>query len=337
MKIALITTGGTIGSAVTDGVTNVSEAADIELKKALLSATEGRDDIVIRPAADILSENMTPDVFRLIAGAIRTALNENKYEGIIVTHGTDTLTFSANALALMFSDTPIPIVLLSANAPLASGGNGRENLAAALTLIRERLCGVFVVYANEKDSVSVHLGARLVESDEMTGYVRSIGNVAFGRVLEGRFVYNDAPTNPLPLFLKSPGRASGFTDISTDIVTIHSRSMLDFDMYLSPSKPPRACVVKTYHSGTVPGAAGKYGIGSFIERAEMAGAKVVLAPVNSALAPYASSIRAYKKALVARDISFGTAVAKVMLALGSGMDVGEVLEREYAFERFGTR
>ena len=142
MKIALITTGGTIGSAVTDGVTNVSEAADIELKKALLSATEGRDDIVIRPAADILSENMTPDVFRLIAGAIRTALNEKKYEGIIVTHGTDTLTFSANALALMFSDTPIPIVLLSANAPLASGGNGRENLAAALTLIRERLCGV---------------------------------------------------------------------------------------------------------------------------------------------------------------------------------------------------
>ena len=69
----------------------------------------------------------------------------------------------------------------------------------------------------------------------------------------------------------------------------------------------------------------------------MAGAKVVLAPVNSALAPYASSIRAYKKALVARDISFGTAVAKVMLALGSGMDIGEVLEREYAFERFGTR
>ena len=62
-------------------------------------------------AVEILSENLFPSVWETLINAIE-AENISQYDGIIVTHGTDTLAFTAAALSLYFNAIKIPLLLV---------------------------------------------------------------------------------------------------------------------------------------------------------------------------------------------------------------------------------
>jgi glutamyl-tRNA(Gln) amidotransferase subunit D len=68
----------------------------------------GRANYRGRVVANILSENMDPGIWQDLARAIRDEI-ESGADGVVVMHGTDTMQFSATAMALML-DTPVPIV-----------------------------------------------------------------------------------------------------------------------------------------------------------------------------------------------------------------------------------
>jgi len=133
--LSIVSTGGTIASRIdyrTGAVTSQFDANDI------LTAIPGLGAIAryrTRQLYQILSENMTPLIWRELARAIHEEVR-NGAEGVIVTHGTDTMSYTAAALSFMVQ-SPVPIVLVgsqrSADRPSSDNVMNAVCSAAAAT------------------------------------------------------------------------------------------------------------------------------------------------------------------------------------------------------------
>lgn len=190
-KILVIETGGTFATKSVGGIRSLAIGdADIYTKKEVLEAKKkyGFEFDIIRPIYT-LSENMTLKKLNVIIDSIRT-INLNNYKGIILTHGTDTMAYSANVLSMLFSTKGLPLVLVGANHPLdLEISNGIINFVSAIDFIfTANTQGVFVIYKNERGEIQVHLGSRIKQMDQsLDGYNR-YKNKEFGEIVEGKFV-----------------------------------------------------------------------------------------------------------------------------------------------------
>ncbi|MCD6478317.1 MAG: Glu-tRNA(Gln) amidotransferase subunit GatD [Candidatus Diapherotrites archaeon] len=111
--VTILHTGGTIASRVdyaTGGVSPSFDANDLlALFPELLKIARIRSVFL----SNIFSEDMRFEHYTRLAKAIMAELN-HKPKGIIVTHGTDTMHYTASALSFMFENLPIPIILVGA-------------------------------------------------------------------------------------------------------------------------------------------------------------------------------------------------------------------------------
>ena len=106
--IALISTGGTIASTVDYRTGAVTAQFDAEDVLRAVPELAGRANYRGRVVANILSENMTPDVWTDLAEAVHEEI-DNGADGVVVMHGTDTMQYTAAALSFTL-DTPVPVV-----------------------------------------------------------------------------------------------------------------------------------------------------------------------------------------------------------------------------------
>ena len=106
--ISLISTGGTIASTVDYRTGAVTAQFDAEDVLRAVPDLAGLANYRGRVVANILSENMTPDVWQDLAHAVHQEI-EAGVDGVVVMHGTDTMQFTASALSFML-DTPVPVV-----------------------------------------------------------------------------------------------------------------------------------------------------------------------------------------------------------------------------------
>ena len=119
-NILIVFTGGTIGSKRSGGgVVDVDERAGCELLHRY--ARSDRQPVhfdTVQPY-QTLSENMNPGHWLSLAACLRERLaGPARHDGVIVTHGSDTLPYTAAMLSYAFADAPVPIVLVAANYPL---------------------------------------------------------------------------------------------------------------------------------------------------------------------------------------------------------------------------
>ena len=145
MKILVIFTGGTIGSTVKDGWISADNTAKYTL---IENYKNSFGDSVCFDTCEpyfMLSENLSAKHLNLLTESVKEALSKD-FDGIIITHGTDTLHFSAAAIHLAFSGADIPIVFVSANYPLENAlSNGQANFEAAVKLIQSGISsGVYI-------------------------------------------------------------------------------------------------------------------------------------------------------------------------------------------------
>jgi glutamyl-tRNA(Gln) amidotransferase subunit D len=77
----------------------------------------------------ILSENMRPEYWQKLAGKIAKIANSGR-DGVIIGHGTDTMSFTAAALSFMLKDLSIPVVLVG-----SQRSSDRPSSDAAINLI----------------------------------------------------------------------------------------------------------------------------------------------------------------------------------------------------------
>ncbi len=111
--IALLATGGTIASAPTkDGLVPALTGAEL----VRLSGAETICRVISRDVFALDSSNIQPEEWRILAGAAREALNT--CDGAVVTHGTDTMAYSAAALSYMLCGHEKPVVFTGAQLPI---------------------------------------------------------------------------------------------------------------------------------------------------------------------------------------------------------------------------
>jgi len=333
-KICVIFTGGTIGSSTQGGKVGLRQ----ESKSLLIAKYKKRYGTAVqfdelRPL-NILSENVQPADLEKMVECVR-GVDKTAYDGIIITHGTDTLCFTANLFSQIFCDIQIPVVFVSALYPLDDErSRGVENFAGAVTFIQSvDFGGVFVSFENYGERCKIHLASRLISATQISGEYESILKVAFGEVADGWFIYNENPINPTLRQLKLPRKPCGAQKLCTEMVTIQAHSLLNFDFYRFNEVKPKAVMVQLYHSGTVCTEGEEANFKKFLAYCKKLNIPVVIAPIDSRARIYESALGLPELCTAAYDISFEMATAKVLLALGSNVEIKEVLENNYFFEK----
>lgn len=333
-RICVIFTGGTIGSYASGNTVDLSsddKSALISLYRQKYGAEIAFDE---RRPLDILSENIQFTDLDAMAACLR-AIDKSKYDGIIITHGTDTLSFTATLFSQIFCDISIPVVFVSALYPLNDErSRGVENFAGAVAFIeKESLSGVYVSFRNEFENLRIHLASRITVAEQISGRFSSVMGAPLCEWTDGVFVYSDSPYMPTKEQINSVRKPYGRYDLCKDIVTIRARSFLDFSYYNFGQKKPKAVIIELYHSGTVCTAGEETNVLKFIDYCRNLGIKVILSPVDSSARVYASAFELQDKCILAYNTSFEMTVIKVMLALGSGREIEAELQSNNFFEK----
>ena len=129
MSIALLATGGTIACTQTEnGLAPTLSASDLleHLHSPLPCPVIPRDVFCMD------SSNMQPEEWSMLARAIVEALRE--CDGVVVTHGTDTMAYTAAALSFMLCGVGKPVILTGSQLPLSHPlTDARINLLRAFT------------------------------------------------------------------------------------------------------------------------------------------------------------------------------------------------------------
>ena len=167
-KILMLTTGGTIASAPTEG--GLAPQGSNEILSNMGVSSAGMDfDLEVREILTLDSSNIQPEEWKIIAQAIFDGFEG--FDGIVVTHGTDTMGYTASMMPFMVQHPPIPVVFTGSQVPIAVPlTDGVFNLLSAFTMAMSGKPGIFVAFDRK-----IILGCRAVK-------VRTTGFNAFESV-----------------------------------------------------------------------------------------------------------------------------------------------------------
>lgn len=129
-KILIIYTGGTIGMVETpDGLQPFDFSHLMDNVPKVGNLGYQIDSVQFKNPID--SSNMNPQYWSEIVKPI--AENYDKYDGFVVLHGTDTMAYTASALAFMLRNLRKPVVITGSQLPIGdTREDGTENLISAL-------------------------------------------------------------------------------------------------------------------------------------------------------------------------------------------------------------
>ena len=154
--ILLLTTGGTIASRPTDeGLAPSLDGEDLARSIPFLTDSY---TVTVRDILHLDSSNIQPEEWQLIAQAVYA--ERRAYDGIVITHGTDTMAYTASVLSFMLRGIPIPVVLTGSQLPIEHPlTDALENLRIAFAMACSGAPGIFVAFDRK-----VILGCRAVKT-----------------------------------------------------------------------------------------------------------------------------------------------------------------------------
>ena len=162
-RILLLTTGGTIASI--PGGEGLEPQRSVVMEREL-EQLRTYYDITVRDVMCLDSSNIRPEEWQLIARAIYE--NRDGFDGIVVSHGTDTMAYTASAVTFMLPGIDKSVVFTGSQLPLADMlSDGPDNLRTAFAMAASGKPGVFLAFDRK-----VMLGCRAVK-------VRASGFSAF--------------------------------------------------------------------------------------------------------------------------------------------------------------
>lgn len=310
-SILMIETGGTFATEVKEnglrgiGSSSVFDYDDVAEKVK-------REDFVFetRRPFRILSENMTIGRLESLMAECRK-VDFAAYDGVIVTHGTDTLAYSVNLIAFALGKVNIPFVFVSADRPLSDPrSNGLDNFIAALDLIAAGEKGVFAVYRNGDGRVYVHRGGRLCQMDHIHPGFFSAGEVYAGEIVDHRFIPNpDRRNREVKEALPFPG-----SKLSKGILQIHPYPGLDYSRFSLDGV--EGILHETYHTGMFCAAGERENL-DFLLSAVKRDIPVVVVGGTAGEERYESDLKGTERLIFVDDTAAEAVYAKMMLALAN--------------------
>ena len=312
-KILLLTTGGTIAS-LPGGEGLEPQRSDVMERE--LNQLRTYYDITVKDVMCLDSSNIRPEEWQLIA---RWIFEERTgFDGIVVSHGTDTMAYTASAVTYMLPNIDVPVVFTGSQLPLADMlSDGPDNLRTAFAMAAAGHPGVFLAFDRK-----VMLGCRAVK-------VRASGFSAFESV-NARYaalVSNQGLVVDPEVLPKRTGEAELRTDISRNVFLLKLTPGLNpavFDMLAAMGY--KGIVVEAFGLGGVnvlhKGLRG-------IHRAVEDGISVVITTQclydSANLQVYQVGNKLLELGVIqGRDMTSEAAMTKLMWAIGQGMEPDQI-------------
>lgn len=312
-KILLLTTGGTIAS-VPGGQGLEPQRSDVMERE--LEQLRTYYEITVRDVICLDSSNIRPEEWQLIARSIFEG--REGFDGIVVSHGTDTMAYTSSAVTFMLPDIDLPVVFTGSQLPLADMlSDGPDNLRTAFAMAASGYPGVFLAFDRK-----VMLGCRAVK-------VRASGFSAFESVnaryaaqVSNRGLVVDERVLPRP-----SGPARLCVEISQNVFLLKLTPGLNpavFDMLAAMGY--KGIVIEAFGLGGVnvlhKGLRG-------IRRAVEDGISVVVTTQclydSANLEVYQVGGKLLELGVIqARDMTSEAAMTKLMWALGQGLDPEQI-------------
>lgn len=163
-RILVLATGGTIASQNSEE--GLVPSINIKELFASISGITQHYDITAKDILHLDSSNIQPEEWKIIANHIYQSYHD--YDGIIITHGTDTMAYTASVLSFMLQNISIPVVLTGSQLPIHNPlTDAIDNIRCAFAMASTGHPGIFLAF-NRK----IILGCRAVK-------VRTTGFDAF--------------------------------------------------------------------------------------------------------------------------------------------------------------
>jgi len=311
--ILLLTTGGTIAS-LPGGEGLEPQRANVMERE--LEQLRIHYRITVKDVMCLDSSNIRPEEWQQLAQQIYDL--RQGFDGIVISHGTDTMAYTASAVTFMLPNIDLPVVFTGSQLPLADIlSDGPDNLRTAFAMAASGHPGVFLAFDRK-----VMRGCRAVK-------VRASGFSAFesvnaqyvGIVSNQGLVINH---NTLP---KPYGATQLQTNISKDV----------FLLKLTPGLSPAIfdALVAMGYKGIVMEAFGLGGVNVLneglqgIRKAVEAGVSVV---VTTQCLYDSSDLRVYQVGnkllelgvIQGRDMTSEAAMTKLMWAIGQGFGPADI-------------
>ncbi|MCD6372909.1 MAG: asparaginase [Thermococcus sp.] len=324
MRLLVIGTGGTIASAKTErgykAQLGISEILDIAGVKRHNSLTIDCWDLL-----NIDSTLIQPEDWTKIGKAVYESIPE--YDGIVITHGTDTIAYTSSALSFILRNLPIPVVLTGSMLPITEpNSDAPENLKTAIRFAMEGTPGVYVAFRNK-----VMLGTRVSK-------VHSIGLNAFQSInypdiayLKGdKIIFQHRIQPPLGETIFDPA-------LDPKVAYLRLTPGLSPETFLAVEKTVHGIVLEGYGAGGIP-----YRGRDLLTAVSIVASKKPVLMTTQALyggvdlTRYEVGRRALEAGVIpAGDMTKEAALTKLMWAMGHTRnleEIREIMKRNIAME-----
>lgn len=311
-KLLLLSTGGTIASVVSESGLTPGESGE----QLLSMLGDLPYDITVKDILNLDSSNIQPEEWEIIAKAIYKYRND--YDGIVVSHGTDTMAYTASMMTFMLQHINIPVVFTGSQVPMnVMLSDAPDNMKLAFAAAANCLPAIYLAFDGK-----VMRGCRAVKV--RTTAFNAFQSVNFPPIAkvtsDGLEIKVPEVWQPQPCVLN--------TKINTNVSLI--KLFPGFDPKLLHALADNGCkgiVIEAYGLGGMTFIRRNVAaaIGELIRR----GIPVIAASQclyeRSDLTKYEVGRQALiEGAISARDMTSESAITKLMWGLGQGMDVKEI-------------
>lgn len=333
MRVQVIFTGGTIGSRLGgDQRIHPDPAAQYQLLQSYFQRY-GREkgiEFITEEPYYILSENLTAKELEQLFRCAGRAARRKDIDGIVITHGTDTLQYTGALLGYLLGGAALPILLVSADYPLEDGrSNGQDNFRYALEFISGGYgTGVFVSYCNKGmgQAPTIHRATRLQKHLAYSADVISVGDAWYGTFRDGIYQSNSA-------YRTAAGMAAFPVDPEKARLNALPKEILKMEPYVGMGYPAipqetKAILMESYHSGTI-------GISRDLERftdqAREMGIPIYLTGLSRQAMEY-ETVQEYRQLGIC-PLAESAPIAqycKLWLAVSNGIPLGQLMKTSVA-------
>lgn len=292
-------------------------------------------DIEVMTFKPIDSSNVTPDLWITLARIVRD--NYDEFDGFVILHGTDTMSYTSSALSFMLANLAKPVIFTGSQIPIGVlRTDGRENLITAIEIAAAK---------NEQGSpmvpeVALYFQNRLFRANRTSKYsaeelnaFRSENYPALAEV--GVNIWYNRP------YIQAAPEEGGLrihTELEPNIMVVKIfpgmtenllRSMLSIE-------PVKGIVLETYGSGNAPTEPWfTDAITSTVKRGIPVVNVTQCQSGSVAMELYETGIRLQQAGVISgRDITTEAAVSKMMFVLGMGL-TGDERNRMLAIPLWG--